>query len=309
MWNETFVEILDPKGKFIQVTLKEALAIKQRQELAKDKALGIKRKHIPLNSILLPDRPESADFCKLNHAIINIAKFDLVPQTKEQGQWMRCVELYYEAKSILLPYKIFNLIEDPTKRGGLVYQMLPPLARGNLILETDAEKSFYELLKIGETDIRSWAVGEGINFPFQNFQELFIHILQQRFKRDLQEPILDFAPPELDKRTRRLHYRQWLKFLDGLHESKEVQARYREVLMEMGWEGYPFLALLSQRSRSKEFNKLWRTFIKTQRALVPLIDSTLHWKNNIPHQRTKTSQKAAMRGVVTENGYIDWVWR
>ncbi|HLO87949.1 MAG TPA: hypothetical protein VK203_23495 [Nostocaceae cyanobacterium] len=308
MWNETFVEIFAPNGQSRLVTLSQALALKQKQERTQDKALGIKRKQIPLNIILLPDIPESADFCKLSHAIMNIAKFDLAPETEAQGQWMRCVQLYYQAKSILLPNKIFNLIEDPTKSGGSVHQMLPSLALQNLLIETDAEKSFYDLLKVGESVIRSWAETQGINFPFLDFQELFIYILRKRFERDLQDPIFGLAPPLPDKKTRRLYYRRWLQFLGGLHENEKVQAEYRQALMDMGWEGYPLIALEHQKSRSREFDKLWQTFIKTHRALVRLIDSTIYWKNSIPYQTERTSRKALIEPVTTEDGYIYWKW-
>lgn len=307
MLSEIFVEIIDSKGQFREVTLLEALAIAKAQAFAEDTALGIKRNRIPFSFTWFPDTPKTHDCYKLAHAIRSVAIFDVAPDNKDQGLWMRCVQLYWQCKAILLPNKIFKLIPDPTQPGRSLSLILPSQALENLQIETDAEKAFYDLLEAGESDIRSWARAKGIDYPFLNFQELFIYILEARFKRDLQEEVFSPVSSWSDKKLRKKEYRQWLKFLADLFNGDPVEERYCQVLMDMGWEGYPLLALRSKKN-DKPFKQLWKVYLKTHRALAQLIDSDLYWKDSIPHQNKKTSQKKPIRGFLTDDGYIGWFW-
>jgi len=308
MLSEIFVEIVDSKGRLRVVPPIEALAIACAQAFAEDTALGIKRNHIPFNFTIFPDTPKTPDFYKLAHAIRSVATFDLAPDNKDQGLWMRCVQLYWQAKAILLANKIFELIPDPAQPGCSLSRILTSQGLENLQLETDAEKAFYDLLKEGESHIRSWASAKGIDYPFLNFQELFIYILEARFKRDWQEEAFSPVSSCSNKKLRRKEYRHWLKFFADQFNGDPLEEKYCQRLMDMGWEGYPLLALRSKKN-DEPFNELWKAYLQTHRTLVKLIDSDLCWKNSIPHQNKKTSQKKPIRGVLTDDGYIDWVWR
>ncbi|MBD2455223.1 hypothetical protein H6G80_14165 [Nostoc sp. FACHB-87] len=305
--DETIVEIVDQDGVVKEVTLRIALAIFRKQEIFKDKALGIKRNHIPFKFFLLPDEPQNPDFCRLSHTINNIAVFDFEPYNSNQAIWMRCVQLYWQAKAILLPNKIFNLITDTTQLFSLVQQLIPPQAFENLKLETDAETSLYKLLAIGESDIISWANTQGIDYPFKNFEELFIHILKSRFQMDVQEQAFALKPLWKNQKDAKRHHRGWLKFLNNHDLGAKTEAEYNKILMDMEWEGYPLIVLKSP-SIHKPFKNIWQSYLKTQRALVKLIDTDLYWKDNIPYQTKHTNRRLPIQGIVTNEGKFEWVW-
>ncbi|MBN3923068.1 MAG: hypothetical protein HWQ37_07890 [Nostoc sp. NMS4] len=122
------ISIFDKKGNLIDIPVDEFLRIKINQTISEDKALGIKRSKIPFHFFLLPDKPQTENFCKLAQEIEKIATFNLAPDNSSQGIWMRCIQLYWQAKAILLANKIFKLISDPSIDGGYLTQILPHTA-------------------------------------------------------------------------------------------------------------------------------------------------------------------------------------
>ncbi len=307
MFQEIVIVILDENPWFQEVTLDQALARGRERALAEDKALGIKRNCIPFRLILLPNTPKAEDCYKLAEKIRAVAQLDIAPENPNQALWMRGIQLYWQVKAIRLANLVFPVIPDPLRLGDPLSQILPSKDIENLKLQTGADKALYDLLEVGEPLIIDWAKAEGINWPFQDFQELFIHILKARFKRHWQEEAFSRTFSRLDKKSDYKHHRQWLKFFADQLENEPLEKEYSKVLMDMGWEGYPLLALRRQKRR-KPFGKLWKAFLKTHKAAVALIDDNLHFKNGEPYQTKQTSHKAPIQGKVSDDGYIYWVW-
>ena len=309
MFREIVSALLDENACFQEVARSRALELGRERALAEDKVLGIKRNYIPFRLILLPNTPEAEDCYKLAEKIRAVAQFDIVPEDKDQNQalWMRCVQLYWQVRAIRLANLVFPVIPDPLQLGGPLSQTLPSQDIENLKLETEADQTFYNLLKAGEPLIIDWAKAKGIDWPFQDFQELFIHILKARFKRHWQQEAFSSTFLRIDKKSDKKQYRQGLKFLSDQREDEFLIKKYEQVLMDMGWEGYPLLALRSHK-RSQPFNKLWKAFLKTHKAATDLIDDNLHFRKGLPYQTKHTSQKVPIQGKVTDDGYIYWDW-
>jgi hypothetical protein len=307
MFHELVIVIHDENACFQEVTLDQALARGRERALAEDKALSIKRKFIPFRLILLPNTPKAEDCYKLAEKIRAVAQFDIAPENPNQALWMRGIQLYWQVKAIRLANLVFPVIPDPLRPGGLLSQILPSKDIENLKLETNADKSLYSLLEAGESLIIDWAKAKGIDWSFQDYQELFIDMLEARFKRHWQEEAFSPVFSRLDKKSDKKHYRQWLRFLSDQFDDEPLEEEYSQVLMDMGWEGYPLLALRHQKRR-KPFGKLWKAFLKAHKAAVALIDANLHFKNGEPYQTKQTSQKAPIQGKVSDDGYIYWVW-
>ncbi len=252
MFQEIVIAVLDESAGFPEVVLERTLELGRERALAEDKALGIKRDCIPFRLIQLPKTPLASDCHKLAEKIRAVAQFDIVPENKNQALWMRCVQLYWQVKAIRLANRVFPVIPDPLRPGGPLSQILPSQDIENLRIETEADKALYDLLKAGEPLIIDWAKAEGINWPFQDFQELFIHILKARFKRHWQQEAFSLTFSRVDKKLDKKHYRQWLRFLSDQFDDEPLEKEYSKVLMDMGWEGYPLLALRRQK-RSKPF--------------------------------------------------------
>ncbi|MBR8840231.1 MAG: hypothetical protein DSM106950_41135 [Stigonema ocellatum SAG 48.90 = DSM 106950] len=303
------MEVFDQNGCSLQLpqvlvlNLEQALA----QALAKDKALGITRNRIPFRCILLPNKPQTGNFCELVQAIRDIAHFDVAPNNRNQGIWMRCVQLYWEAKSILLANKIFKLIPDPTLADGYLRYLLPPQAFANLLLETDADKALYDLLEAGESEICSWAKAKGIDYPNTCVVELFIYILKARFETNELGLAFSLIPSWQNKRAYKEYYRRHLKFLSDLYSGDAIEKQYEKEFMEMGWPGYVLLALRSKKTHKPWF-KLWQSYLKTHRKAIKLIDSQIYWKDDNFYQNRRTSQRLPIVGVVTDEGYFNWAW-
>ena len=332
MFQEIVIAVLDENACFQEVALERALARGMERAFAEDKALGIERQRIPFRLIQLPNTPLTYDCHKLAEKLravaqferasnnqnqggssaarlprSNRAQFERVPNNQNQALWMRCVQLYWQVKAIRLANLVFPVIPDPLRPGGPLSQILPFQDIENLKLQTETDKTLYNLLQAGEPLIIDWAKAKGIDWPFQDFQELFIHIQKARFKRHWQQEAFSLTFSRLDKRSDKKHYRQWLKFLSDHFDDESLIKKYEEVLMDMGWEGYPLLALRDHK-RSQPFNKLWKAYLKAHKAAASLIDDNLHFRKGLPYQTKQTSQKAPIQGKVTNDGYISWDW-
>lgn len=309
-----FVETLDQQGNLVTLTLRQALARKRQEATEQDKALGIQRQQIPVFFINLPDVPERVDFQNLAKEIRRIAACDyIVPETPEQGAWLRCNQLYWEAKAIVLANKIYKLIPDPTQPGQHVSEMLPARGLENLKLEVEADLALFDLLKAGEAEVKAWAEAQKIPYSFTSSEELFVSTLKSDFESNVTDEA--FAPPleGWSRKQARDHHRGWLKFLgdhfDGEPKEKEYEAR----LLSMGWKGYVLLALRSKK-REKPFDKLWKSYLNRQRFLCKFLDSRLEWKNDLPYQSVtvkgrRTRTQNPIQGITTDEGYFDWQWR
>ncbi|MBD2596533.1 hypothetical protein H6G74_19665 [Nostoc spongiaeforme FACHB-130] len=319
---ELYTDIIDENGRLITVPLGYALKLTEKRAIAEDKFLEIKRNKAPVHFIPLPDVPEAQDFLRLSYAIKNVAVFDIGSVNDDQALMMRCIQFYWQSKAGLLPNMIYKLIPDSSMLEDNLSKLMPPTALENLKIEVAADKALYDLLKYDLFDpetsgikassvIKKWTDAKGITFPFSNFEELFVTILKQSFQNYIQDEMFRSNFSGYDKKTLRRNYRQFIKLITDCIEDKLKVKESENILFEMGWQGYPILAFWesSHQNNSKEFIRLWKQYIKTHRALIKLIDSRLYWKNCIPHQKRKrTSNKEPIQGVLTEDGYIHWVW-
>jgi len=307
MLDEIFMDILDEKDCPREVPFLVALARERERAIAEEAALGIKRDQIPFIYINLPDTPQTLQFIRLAKAIRTVASFDLTPENNQQRYWMRCVQLYWQAKAILLSQKIFNLMPNLADLEQLLSQMLPKTALKNLQLETDAEKAVYDLIVTGEPLIRDWAKTEGIDYPFQNSQDLFLQFLKDKFQSSLSKKPFKPEPLWPDKREQRAHRCKWLKFLADQFTGETIECDYLNLLKETEWEGYWILALWKHKNQ-RNFKKLWQTYLKSQRKLITLFDSELHWRKGVPHKTQRTSKILSIEAEIDKTGYITWYW-
>jgi len=307
MFPEIVIVILNENARFPDVVIGQALELGWQRALAEDKAVDIKRDCIPFHLILFPDTPEGRSCQKLAEKIRAVAQFDILPIDLNQALWMRCIQLYWQTRALRLANLVFPVILDQLQLDSLLSQNPMPQDLENLRLETNLDKAFYDLLKEGETLIIDWAQARGISWSFQDFEELFIYILNARFKRYWQQEAFSLAFSRPDKKTEKKDNRQWIKFLADQFDGEPLEEEYSKVLMDMGWEGYPLLALRHQKT-SQPFEELWKVFLKTHREAIKLIDDDLHLKNGQPYQTKQTNQKVAIQGKVTEDALIYWTW-
>jgi len=301
------MDILNENPYLRGVPFLTILAREMERAIAEEAALGIKGNQIPFIYIDLPDTPQTPQFIRLAQAIRSVASFDLIPENNQQRYWMRCVQLYWQAKGVLLSQKIFNLMPNLADLEQPLSQMLPKTALENLQLETDAEKAVYGLIVTGESLIREWTKTKGIDYPFQNSQDLFLRFLKDKFQSSLSKKPFKPEPLWPDKREHRAHRCKWLKFLADQFTGEARECDYLNLLKEMEWEGYWILALWKHKNK-RNFKKLWQTYLKTQRKLITLFDSEFHWRKGVPHKTQRTSKILSIEAEIDKTGYITWYW-
>jgi len=320
--DDQFVEFLDEQGKIVTLPVNQFLRKKEEEARRQDQTLGIQRKRIPALFIELPDVPESIDWQRLANAIRGVAACEhIAPETPAQGAWLRCVQLYWEAKAIVFANKIHKLIPDPVQPGEPVQKMLPIKALENLKLDVEADLSWYNMLKAGESEIKAWAKkfelteskpawAKDIHYRFENFEQLFIETLRIDFEMSLTEGAFTPLPQAWNRKQERDHYRAWLKFLSDQFSGEPEEEIYVNILQSMGWKGYALLALRGRKSQ-KPFDKLWQIYLKKHRPLLKFLDSQLYWQNGVPSQskqkcERRTKGREPIQAIVTDKGYFDW---
>ena len=317
MWRSQFSQqsnFFDKQGTIATLTLEQALQIRLHEAMEQDRILGIKRVQIPILYIGLPNSPRSTSFENLANAIRSVATCrHLAPETPAQGMWLRCVQLYWEAKAIALANKVYKLIPDPTQPGRSLEKMLPVRALANLKLDVEADLAWFNLIKAGEPEIKAWAERQAIHYPFSNCDQLFIETLKIGFEISLTEGAFAPSSSGWSRKQARDHYRGWLKFLGDHFNGEPREKEYEAVLRSMSWQGYALQALRGKK-REKPLGKLWQAYLKAQRPLYKFLDSRLEWKDGIPYQsatvngkRTKTQNP--IQGIITDEGLLDWQWR
>ena len=316
--DEEYIEILDDSGNPITVFRNAALEILKQRVAREDRDIGLHRKQIPAAIFTLPDVPEAEPYNRLGNAIERLSTFSVSAINPDQALMMRCIRCYWNAKAVAFPNLIHNIVPDPTADGGVFSQTIPRRALERLRLDLAAEKAFYDLLNYDlnhpqQSDIRIWLQEQKIDYPFANHEDYFLAVLSARFQLDYQAPLYVSEATRDPKHEVRRFHRQCLKYLSNLYDPRANKREIRESeesLRKAKWEGYALLALrTSPKQRTcKTLKRLWSQYIKTQRAGLKRLDADLHWKNSLPHQCKKTNDSRPLKGVLTDEGYIDWVW-
>ena len=316
--DETYIEILDKNGNPITLPHNTAIQQTQKQVAREDREIGLQRQQIPVRLVTLPDVPEAINYMRLGHAINRVSTFTVSAVEEEQALIMRCIRCYWSAKAGTFPNLIYNLIPDPTVDGAIFSQILPRKALENLRIDLVSDKALYDLLKYDLSDfkesaIKAWLTQQNIDYTFTNHEDYFLHILATRFKQDYEEVMYLQESRWESKRNNRRFYRQNWKYLSNLYDPSENCQLIQECeksLRLAEWEGYALLALRSspKQGKCKTLKGLWKDYLKAQRATLKFLDTKLHWKNCIPYQRKKTNDAHPIRGVLTNDGYVYWIW-
>jgi hypothetical protein len=309
-----WVEFVDEQGRQVEMPYQQYVHLQKRKIAEADRALGIERSQIPAEFFNIPEHPDSAKFLQLASAIERIPySVPVCFETQEAGVWMRCVQLYWNAKAIALAARLYPLpMPDPLAEGGFIQtHLLPSPAFRNLKLDVDADESWYCLLVAGEPYVRQWAEEHGHDYPFVTAEDLFIETLRIGFEISLTQDVLCPTPLNWTRKQHRDHYRRWLKFLGDHFNDTPVEAEFKAVLMTMSWKGYA-LAALRPLKVQKQFARLWKRYFKAHRPLVNFLDAAIDWEDDTPYTSAvsssgrRTRQQTKIRSEVTEDGHLIW---
>jgi hypothetical protein len=309
-----WVEVIDEQGRRVEIPYQRFLRLQKRRQAEADRALGIERSQIPAKFFNIPEHRDSAKFMRLASAIEKIPYSVPVRfETQEARVWMRCVQLYWNAKAIALAARLYPLsMPDPLAEGGFIQTyLLPPPALHNLRLDVDADESWYELLVAGEPYVRQWAEERGHDYPFATAEDLFIETLKIGFEISLTQAILRPIPLKWPEKKHRDHYRRWLKFLNDKFNEMPAEAEFEAALMEMSWKGYALTALRPLKAQGS-FARLWKRYFKAHRPLNNFLGTAINWEDEVPYSSAvspsgrRTRKQTKIQSEVTEDGHFIW---
>jgi hypothetical protein len=310
-----WVEFINEQGRRVEMPYQHYLNLQKRRIAEADHALGIERSQIPAIFFNIPDHPDSGKFLQLASAIERVPySIPIRFETQEAGVWMRCAQLYWNAKAIALAARLYPLpMPDPLAEGGFIQtHLLPAPALHNLRLDVDADESWYHLLIAGESYVWQWAKERGYDYPFATAEELFVETLRIGFEVGLTQDILCPTPLNWTRKQHRDHYRRWLKFLGDHFSGTPVEAEFEAVLMKMSWKGYALAALRPLKAQ-KPFARLWKRYFKAHRPLVNFLDTAIDWEDETPYKSAtssagrRTRQRMQIQSEVTDDGYFIWL--
>jgi len=312
--DDRWVDYKDEQGRLVTMPLRRAMRLTQRRAAKADQALGIERKHIPVQHFETPDHPDTQKFIQLASAIEQVAhQIPVQFETAEARVWMRCLQLYWHAKGIALAQRICPLpMPDPLADGEFIQKhLLPSAALRNLRLDVDADESWYHLVMAGEPYVRQWAEEQEYDYPFATAEELFLETLKVGFEIYLTEGILCPTPPQWDRKQHRNHFRRWLKFLGDHFAGEPAETEFEAILRTMSWKGYALLALRPLKAQ-EPFTRLWKRYLKAQRPLVNFQETAIYWEDNQPYQSDTsasgrhTRRRMQITSEVTSDGHFLW---
>lgn len=309
--DDRWVDYKDDQGRLVTMPLRRAMRLTQRRAAKADQALGIERKHIPVQHFETPDHPDTRKFIQLASAIEQVAhQIPVQFETAEARVWMRCQQLYWHAKGIALAQRICPLpMPDPLADGEFIQKhLLPSAALRNLRLDVDADESWYHLVTAGEPYVRQWAEEQGYDYPFATAEEFFLETLQIGFETSLTEGILCPTPPHWDRKQYRNHFRRWLKFLRDRFEG-EQEAEFEAILRTMSWKGYALLVLRPLKTQPS-FKRLWQRYLKAQVPLESFQATAIYWEDGWAYQsdtaasERRTRRRMRIASEVTNDGHF-----
>ena len=311
-----WVEYIDAKGQKITIPFQEFIQTKTSHVVEADRALGIHRDSTPAVFLSLPpEHPNTDPYMRLATALQEIpCRQSLSLETQDAKHWMRCLQMYWQAKALALAYQIYPLpMPDPMAKGEVIQKkLLPDASFRNIRLDVIADKSWYFLLKAGENHIKEWAKEIKITYPFDSVDGLFLETLLNGFEIELENNLLCIDSGKESKKNKRNHYRQWLGFLRGRYDGEPREVEYERVLMGMEWKGYALL-VLRKLHRDKQIGKFWKLYFKAHNPLVELMDNTVFWDDSIPYQLGhvpstghRTRRKVPITSFIGSDGLFHW---
>jgi hypothetical protein len=271
-----------------------------RTVAAHETKLGVNRE-INIVYTWLPDNEAGDLAAKLVDSInATILKPSVLPDNEAQRAWILSRQRFWSARGLMLAFRLFGVIPDPTQRGGIIYEDFRPEDIAELKLMTDIDYAIYQLLVVGDTLIQNLAASEGQDYPFDSPLDLFIEILRTAIHRGLTEdspwdpepawriPVIPESPhkktkdPGPEKIIRNM-YRRFIKFLQGGFDGEPEEKTFVEAARKMGWSGYWILALRSHK-HIRPVKKPWKDYISILREAgsVYLSQANVRWINGKP---------------------------
>lgn len=318
--------LLTPDGSFENAATDKALSDWIQQAYQEDKQLGINRDWIPFVPLYIPDTPEGRNFYNLAKAIGEQIQLIVEVENYNQACWLKRMQYYWQARGVLLAYKLFGVIPNPLEAGGILFKHLPTINLEDLQRETELDLTLYRLIQQGESYIKNQAAARGRSYPFNNPTELFLETLCQQFVTHWLLGPLSQEYQWLSKHEQEenfsagshlLSQNPWLGGSTQPSKSlfprprrlpyPEAQQQYVQHLEKEGWSGF-LLLIFREYDCWGSLAPLWQDYLKARKDAKDLFIDQVLWRNRQPYLRGSTCQIRRIEARIDPQGYIYWVW-
>ncbi len=290
-----------------------------------DLQLSFERPWIPKAEIYIPNTPKGKNFFKLANVIGKIIpSVNIIPKNQNQAYWLKTLQYYWQARGVLLAYKLFGVIPNPIEEQGVLWRYLPKKLLLDLDLLTNLDYFQIKLLRREEQYIREWAAKEKIPYPFNNLLELFVESKKQSFLMLWQIGPMNSEPNWLPKAQQKSNISKLIRLLGkkpGLPENplrpsdeqmKQDHQDYLEYLKNADWGDKWLLPLLErfdeEQFTEKQLSRNFQHYINALKAGKELYVLEFEWRGGQPYKTRATNKVERIEGFIDPLGYILWRW-
>ena len=287
-----------------------------------DLRLSFERPGIPKAEIYIPNTQEGKKFFKLANVIGKIIpSVNIIPKNQNQAYWLKTLQYYWQARGVLLAYKLFGVIPNPIEEQGVLGRYLSKNLIEDLDLLTNIDVAQLRLLVTGERYIKKWTVKKKIPYPFNNALELFVESKKQSFLILWQIGPMNSEPnwlpkaqqkSNISKLTQLLAKKPWLPGNPLKPSYPEMELEYVEYLKNAGWEDKWLLPLRARFDEKQWTEKLlsrnFQNYINALKAAKELYVLDFEWRGGQPYKTRATNKVQRVKGVIDNLSYILWLW-
>lgn len=310
-----FPDELKPRHPLIQAKLQTWLN-RARQE---DELYRVERRFIPNIPIYLPDNPKGRQFFRIAHAIASIPnELNAIPKNEYQGYWLRTIRQSWQARGVVLAYKMTGVIPNPIGKGGALFPHLSESTAEEIHLLTEIDLALFKLLVRGQQIIKRWSLRHHGQYPFQQPLDLFLKILSESLQCYWESQPMNSGSIWKTRQDQRAEIKDQLSIFEEMiwveqpfGESDRLKHKcqdYVDYLQQAGWSGRWILALRSHPSvpYSPPFDTaIYEWFKAIQRGQDLYID-LINWRGGKPYQKASTNNPKLLKNYQTLLGNLLW---
>jgi len=310
-----FPDELKPSHPLIQAKLQTWLN-RARQE---DELYRVERRFIPHVPIYLPDNPKGRQFFRIAQAIASIPnELNAIPKNESQGYWLRTIRQFWQARGVILAYKLTGIIPNPIGKGGVLYPHLSERTAEEIHLLTEIDLALFKLLVRGQRIIKRWSLHHYKQYPFQQPLDLFLAILSESLQYYWESRPMNIGSTWETRQDQRAEIKDQISVLEEMiwveqpfGKSDRLKRKcqdYVDYLQQSGWSGRWILALRSHPSvpYHPHFDTAIYEWVKAIQHGQDLFVDLINWRGGQPYQKVSTNNPKLLKKYQALLGNLLW---
>ena len=289
---------------------------RSRQE---DELYRVERRFIPHVPIYLPDNPKGRQFVRIAQAIASIPnELNAIPKNEAQGYWLRTIRQFWQARGVVLAYKLTGIIPNPIGKGGVLYPHLSESIAQEIHLLTEIDLALFKLLVRGQRIIKRWSLRHYKQYPFQQPLDLFLEIFSESLQYYWESRPMNIGSIWETRQDQRAEIKDQIFVLEEMiwveqpfGKSDRLKRKcqdYIDYLQQAGWSGRWILALRSHPSvpYHPHFDTAIYEWVKAIQHGQDLFVDLINWRGGQPYQKVSTNNPKLLKKYQALLGNLLW---